>query len=263
MKAYVAILSARFRMLLQYRAAAVAGTVTQIFWGLIRMMIFEAFYRSSSAPQPMEVEDVITYIWLGQAMLTIMPWNVDPEIREMVRRGNVAYELLKPLDLYKLWFTRAIATRTAPAAMRSIPIFILGMLWFKMQFPDSLESGLAWVLATAGAVMLSAAISTILNISMLWTISGEGISRIIPAMVIIFSGLIIPLPLFPDWAQPFLQALPFAGIVDMPFRIYMGHIPPEGIFGVLAHQLIWTGALILIGRLVLSRGVKQMVVQGG
>ncbi len=51
--AYCAILSARFRMLLQYRAAAFAGFVTQLFWGLIRVMIFSAFYRSSNAPQPM------------------------------------------------------------------------------------------------------------------------------------------------------------------------------------------------------------------
>ena len=46
---YAAILGARFRMLLQYRAAAIAGLWTQIFFGLILIMIYEAFYRSSSA----------------------------------------------------------------------------------------------------------------------------------------------------------------------------------------------------------------------
>ena len=30
----------------QNRAAALAGMFTQLFWGLIRIMIFEAFYRS-------------------------------------------------------------------------------------------------------------------------------------------------------------------------------------------------------------------------
>ena len=36
--------------------------------------------------------------------------------------------------------------------------------------------------------------------------------------------MIIPLPLFPDWAQPVVWALPFAGLVDLPFRVYTGHI---------------------------------------
>ena len=62
MISYRAIVSARFRTLLQYRAAALAGLGTQLFWGLIRVMIMEAFYLSSNSSQPMGIEDVITYI---------------------------------------------------------------------------------------------------------------------------------------------------------------------------------------------------------
>jgi ABC-2 type transport system permease protein len=263
MKPYLAILSARFRMLLQYRVAALAGIVTQVFWGLIRMMIFEAFYRSSNASQPMSLEEVITYVWLGQSFLTLLPWNVDQEIRNMIRNGTVAYELLRPVDLYNYWFTRAIASRTTPAVLRSAPIFIFGMMWFGMHPPESVASGIAFAIAIFGAVLLSAAISTLLNISIMWTLTGEGMNRLIPAMVIIFSGLVIPIPLFPDWAQTFIRLLPFAGLGDTPFRLYVGHIPPEGVFGVVAHQLIWTGVLIAIGRVALSRGTKALVVQGG
>ena len=43
------VVSARFRVLLQYRAAAIAGLGTQIFFGLVLVMIYEAFYRSSTA----------------------------------------------------------------------------------------------------------------------------------------------------------------------------------------------------------------------
>jgi ABC-2 type transport system permease protein len=263
MKPYLAILSARFRMLLQYRVAAVAGIVTQVFWGIIRMMIFMAFYRSSSAPQPMELKDVITYVWLGQAFLTLLPWNVDQEIRRMIRDGTVAYELLRPVDLYNYWYTRAIAARTAPAAMRTIPIFVFGMLWFGMRPPVSWEATIAWVVATFGAVLLSGAISAVLNISLMWTIASEGMNRLIPAMVMIFSGLIIPIPLFPDWAQTVIHLLPFAGLGDTPFRLYTGNIPPEGVFGVVLHQLIWTGILIMIGKMALARGTKTLVIQGG
>ena len=71
MKAYLAILSSRFLALLQYRAAAVAGVCTQLFFGLVRVMIFDGFYRSSSGPQPMTYDQVVTYIWLGQAMLAL------------------------------------------------------------------------------------------------------------------------------------------------------------------------------------------------
>ncbi len=59
---YAAVVSARYRMLLQYRAAAVAGFGTQLFWGAIRLMILAAFYASSRQPPPMSMADIVDYI---------------------------------------------------------------------------------------------------------------------------------------------------------------------------------------------------------
>jgi len=39
----------------------------------------------------------------------------------------------------------------------------------------------------------------------------------------------VPLPLFPTWAQAALRWLPFAGLVDLPFWIYTGHIAIGGL----------------------------------
>ena len=36
-------------------------------------------------------------------------------------------------------------------------------------------------------------------------------------MIIVLSGALVPLPLFPDWLQPALALQPFAGLVDIPF----------------------------------------------
>ena len=95
MSAYLAVFQMRFLALLQYRAAAFAGFLTQVFWGFVRVMVLTAFYRSSAGPQPMELPDVVTYVWLGQALLMLLPFRPEPETQEMVRSGNVAYELLK------------------------------------------------------------------------------------------------------------------------------------------------------------------------
>jgi ABC-2 type transport system permease protein len=263
MVSYAAIAGARFRTLLQYRAAAAAGIGTQLFWGLIRMMIFEAFYRSTTAPQPMALRDVVTYIWLGQAMLGIQPWNADADIRQMIRTGTVAYEMLRPLDLYNLWYSRAVALRTAPTLLRSVPIFLMALLFFGMQPPPSWAAAAGWILTTLGAVLLSAAFTNLISISLLWTISGEGATRLIFVMVLLFSGMIVPLPLFPDWAQAALNFLPFRGLVDVPFRVWTGHIPAGQIGFAFAHQVAWTVALILLGRWILARGTRRLVIQGG
>ena len=71
-----------------------AGLWTQIFFGLVMIMVYEAFYRSTDRPQPMTFPQVVSYVWLGQALLALLPWNVDAEV-EMQRRGGVQ-ALLSP-----------------------------------------------------------------------------------------------------------------------------------------------------------------------
>ena len=260
---YWAIISARFRTLLQYRAAAVAGLVTQVFWGLILVMVFEAFYRSSTATQPMAIEEVVTYVWLGQGFFALLPWGVDADIRGLVRTGGVSYELLRPLDLYAHWFSRALALRTAPVLLRSVPLFLLAALFFGMEAPDSPAAAGAFVVAMLGALLLSSAITTWLSISLMWTISGEGLNALSGGAVMIFSGSLVPLPLFPDWAQSVLAFLPFRGLVDAPYRLYLGHIPPGEVVVHLGHQFAWLVVIVVLSRWVLSRGLRRLVVQGG
>jgi ABC-2 type transport system permease protein len=273
MIAYRAIFSARFRTLLQYRAAALAGCVTQLFWGFVRLMIFEAFYRSAGADvvQPMTFAQLACYVWLGQAVLAMQAWNVDPEVRQVIRSGAVAYELLRPLDLYNLWYCRSLALRTAPTLLRCIPICIVAMLLlpllgassWALTPPPTLAAAAAFVAAMLGALLLSCAFTMLSNISLLWTLSGDGATVFLSSAVILFSGMVIPLPLFPDWLQPVLQGLPFAGMADTPFRLYTGNIPASQAIPLLFRQLIWTIALILLGRYLLSVGMRRLVIQGG
>lgn len=263
MKAYWAILSARFRVLLQYRAAALAGFGTQLFWGFIRVMIFTAFYQSTTVAQPMTLRETINYIWLGQALLLLVPWNQDREVEHLIRTGNVAYEIIRPLDLYWFWFCRAVALRVAPVLLRAIPMFLVAGLFLGLDLPPTMASAGAFAAAMLGALLLSSAITTLSTISMFWTISGEGIIRFFPTISVILCGLIIPLPLFPDWAQPVLNILPFRGVMDVPFRLYMAHIPPQQAPALVAHQLAWTAGLIMLGRMLLARGLRRVVVQGG
>jgi ABC-2 type transport system permease protein len=272
LRPYRAVISARFRMLLQYRAAAIAGLWTQVFFGVVLIMVYEAFYRSSDpAAQPMALAQLVSYVWLGQALFAMLPWNVDPEIRAMVRSGAVAYELCRPIDLYSLWYARAIAHRTAPVILRAVPMTVLVMVGlpllglgeWRLAPPPSIASGAGFAAALAAAFVLACALSTLVNISLMWTVSGDGVLMVALTAVSLLSGLIIPLPLFPDWAQPVLRWLPFAGIFDLPFRIYSGHIPPGDLVLVLARQVGWTVALVAFGRWLLGRGMRRIVVQGG
>jgi ABC-2 type transport system permease protein len=263
MRPYLAILVSRFLTLLQYRAAALAGVGTQLFFGLVRIMIYDGFYRSSTGPQPMTAEQVTTYVWLGQAMLLLGMLDIDKDVAGMIRTGSVAYEMTRPLDLYNLWFARAVSGRSAPLLMRAIPIFVMAGLFLQLQQPASLAAGFLFALSLGGGLLLASSIVVLMTISLLWTISGEGIYRLAGPLVFFFSGIVIPLPLMPDWMQQLIAILPFRGLLDTPFRVYMGTFTPAQAAMALLHQLTWVATFVLAGRLILARGLRRLVVQGG
>jgi ABC-2 type transport system permease protein len=271
MRPYFAIFAARFLIMLQYRAAALAGIATQFWFGAIMIMALSAFYTGAHGSASITLAQAITYIWLGQAFLGLLPWNVDPEIALMMRTGNVAYERLRPVDTYFYWFTRAMAWRAAATLLRSLPLLFvtsvlfeyLGLEAWSLRPPPSFDALVLFVFSMVAVVLLSSAITTLLNISVVWTISGQGINVITNSLVLILSGMVIPLPLFPDWAQLLLLLQPLAGLVDIPYRIYFAHLSAGAAIAGIALQVSWTVLFIVLGRLLLTHTMRRIQIQGG
>ena len=100
----------------------------------------------------MTFAEIVSYVWLGQALLAMLPWNADAEIRAMIRSGAVAYELCRPIDLYSLWFVRALAWRTAPTILRAVPMCLIaavilpliGLGEWRLASPPSIASAAAF-----------------------------------------------------------------------------------------------------------------------
>ena len=271
MRAYAAILKMRLWTLLQYRTAAIAGLGTQIFWGMIKVMVLGAFYASTgpetdlqkAASSPLSLEQVITFIWLAQAFLQLLPWNIDKELETLVKTGNVAYELVRPLDLYWLWFARALALRLIPTLMRSIPLCIVAGFFLGLSAPVSWTAGLAFCAALVFAAVVASAMTTLIVISLFWSVSGEGIQRLVPTVSLVLSGMLIPLPLFPEWMQTFLNIQPFRAVLDIPTRLYTGVIPATDALACFAFQIGWAVIFIGLGKWLINRAVKRFVVDGG
>jgi len=271
LRPYVAVLGARFRMLLQYRAAAFAGFSTQLFWGAIKLMILAAFLAANHHASPMSLPQIAAYVWLGQALLGVLPWNVDTELQEKMMNGAVAYELLRPVDLYAFWYARTMALRTATTFMRMIPMILFaGILMPLSGFgawalppPVSGEAAVYFLMSLTATVALASAITMLMHVALIWTLSGRGFNTVMTGLVIVLSGLTVPLPLFPDWLQPFLYWQPFRGLADVPYRIYSGNIGTDAALFEIVQQIVWTALIVAGGYAWLSVGKSRVVVQGG
>lgn len=267
MRAALAIFKMRFLLFLNYRMAAIAGLFTQLFFGFVMIEVYHAFFQSSgNVDSPMTLTQTTTYIWLGQGLLALLPWNGDREIKTMIRNGDFAYELVRPLSIYWYWFVRILAQRIAPVLLKGTSLFVIVILitrgTYVLQPPVSMLGFVLFLLVLSSGVILGAAISNIITISILFTI-GDGIERFLPAVITVFSGMIIPLALFPDNIQWLFKILPFSGLVDAPYRFYLGLYSLNDFIPILSIQLVWIILLIGLGQLMLKAAKRRVIVQGG
>ena len=149
MKAYITYFKLKFISSLQYRSAAWAGIATQFFFGFVYIMVYVAFYESGGNNLPMELPQVVTYLWLNQALLALVnQFTRDQELFKLVREGGISYELVRPKNLYFMWYFKIIGQRLANVTLRFFPLLLVTSILpypFHMGGPASILHFLSFI----------------------------------------------------------------------------------------------------------------------
>jgi ABC-2 type transport system permease protein len=267
MKAYLSFFKIRFINGLQYRAAAYAGIATQLAWGFMYIMMYQTFYNTNPSAAPMDFQQLSSYIWLQQAFLALyMTWFLDNELFDLISSGNVAYELCRPINIYDTWFIKNCAIRLSKALLRSIPILILASFMpkeYRFTLPASSTTFVLFIIAMFLGFIVVVAYCMLIYIFTFYTISPMGVRMALVMIADFFSGGLVPLPFLPDWMTKYIYLSPFGAMQNVPFRIYNGNIPFNEAIKAIILQMLWSIILIIFGKVLISKALKKIVVQGG
>lgn len=267
MRTYLSYFKLKIKTGLQYRQAAIAGILTQFFFGFVYSSVYIAFYESGSSNLPMELPKLISYLWLCQAFFSIIYlWYKDKEIIKLIKTGNISYELARPQNLYFIWATKIMSERLAKVILRFLPILIVASVLpapYTLDLTITLPMLLLFVVTFVLAVILMTLINVLMHLICLFTLDEKGIINVMAIIADLLSGLVIPIPFFPKSLQVINNFLPFRYVSDFPFRFYVGDIPINQCYQGIIIQIIWIIILFLIGKKLANIGFKKAVIQGG
>ena len=104
----------------------------------------------------------------------------------------------------------------------------------------------------------------IIYIAVIFTKSQRGIKMVFQLVAEFFSGLVIPLAFMPEILVKILKFTPFYYMQNLPFNIYVGYTTNEKeIFFSIIVQIVWIILLTIFGKIVLSKKIKKIEIQGG
>ena len=265
MSSYLGLFKMTFKGELQYRAKALSGIVTQIFWGLLYIYLYTAF-MGGKIIDGFSIKQMISYVWVGQAFFVLRFADLPKNCAKEVESGDVCYKFVRPVDLYNQWFAEHFGYKLSATLIRCLPLTICAFLMpkgLRLMLPASFTSFILFIIALFIGALITSSFSMISIFLTFKTLSAKGILTLMNAVCGVLGGMYVPIVFMPQSVQNVLNYLPFRFIFDLPARIYIGNIPPLEAIKLLAIALIWLVALIFIGKMLIKLASKKTVIQGG
>lgn len=264
MRIYWEVARRSFRRWSTYRAASVAGAITNTFFGFLMASILLAVYRHRADVGGFDAVDAVTFTFLGQGFLMLVEaFGGDAGISERVRTGDIVTDLYRPVDVQGYYLAQDLGRAGFVVLARGLPPFIIGGLVFHLRTPTDPLVMATFVVSTFLALLVSFGIRFLVGVSAFWTLDSHGTRVMANVATSFFSGFIIPLVFFPPWLEGVARVLPFASMAQVPLEIFLGKHQGRPMVSVLAVQALWAAALLAAGRIALAAATRKVVVQGG
>jgi len=260
---YLALAGTNLRRQLTYRAANLAGLITNLFFGALRAYVLIALFGAREQVAGYSVRDAVTYSGITQALMSCVAIFGWWDMIRSIRTGEVATDLSRPVDYFWYWCALDFGRGVGQLALRGLPLVALYVLAYRITSPPTLWHWLALPISLLLGLFVSFAWRFLVSLTGFWTRDATGIGRLAFMLAYFFSGLLMPLAFFPDWAASLLRLTPFSAMMYLPSEVYLGVVRGPGLAAALAVQALWAVALYALARVVLAAGVRHLVLQGG
>lgn len=254
---------AAFQQQLAYRVANWAGLFTNTAFLLLKAGVYTACYAERASIGGLDLRAATTFATVTQAALMVAPQWGAVGLAADVYTGQVAVDLLRPVDLFTVTMARRMAVSAYYAFARLVPVLAFGALAGLLAPPASLAAGLGFLASLAVGAWIGNAILFCIEASSFWLESEKGVRMFVLGLSVLPSGLLLPVAWFPPGAQGLLRATPFAYTINLPVEIWLGRAHGAGLAWALAVQLGWALALTVLAKVALARGARRLQIVGG
>ncbi|MBH5335109.1 ABC-2 family transporter protein [Streptomyces pactum] len=266
MRLYAAVAMNSFRRYATYRVATAAGVFTNTVFGFIVAYTYIALWDQRPRLGGYDMSQALTFVWLGQALLAaaaLMGGSFQEELQERIRTGDIAVDLYRPVDLQLWWLAGDLGRAGFHLVGRGVLPMVLGGIAFDLWLPGSPLTWAAFLLSVALGLLVGFAVRYLVALTAFWLLDGSGVTMMSSLLCLFFSGMLLPLTVFPGLLGEIARVLPWSAIFQVPADVFLQQHTGTGLLRALAFQVFWALALLAAGRAVQSAATRKVVVQGG
>lgn len=261
--AYLDFIRIRFLTMLAYRINYYSGILIYSLNIGVNYFTWMAIYGNGDSLGGFTATQMISYVavsWMARAFYFN---NLDREISTDIRDGSIAIQFIRPYNYVLVKMMQGLGEGMFRFLLFMIPGMAIAMLLFPVQLPTAPSAWAGFLVMLFFSFLINSQINIITGLSAFFVENNEGMMRMKRVIVDLFSGLIVPISLFPNWLSSVLELLPFQAITYLPGSVFTGRVQGVGIWNVLGIQIFWFLVLLLPIVWLYHAARRRLFVQGG
>ena len=262
-KAFYYVYKTRIQKTLAYRFDVYGNIIWQCIVMFATAYFWKALYTGYDIVKGVQVEDMMTYTIVSSMMSLFFITFVEQRVIQSVEKGTVATDMLKPINLFGIYFFEDLGYTTSLIVQNVIPIFIIGSLFIGVPMPHSMPLFLLFVPSVVMAYLINWLLAACFSTWAFTAINMNPMVQVKKHLIRLLSGCVIPMWFFPEWLSDTLNVLPFVYIYQLPLDIYIGKYESDVLLQKMGIQVIWLLVLWFFFLYLQRRVVKHVLVQGG
>lgn len=248
---------------LVYRANAVIWIMTDVVTAVTMPLIWLASYNGRPFIQGFTPSDMVSYYLVILALTGFVESHIMWDMANDVKQGRFNIYLTRPFSFMQYMYASNLGWRTMRTIL-AIPIYICVIGLFHRYLPVHPHFNIGWTfwLSIVLGHLVSFTITYAMGLISLWLYEARSVYNFYYLPLIIFSGQVAPLSLFPAFLQRVVYFMPFPYTLAFPANIFLGRVNGEQILQGLLIQCLWIIISLLATRYLWYGGLKRFTAFG-
>lgn len=248
---------------LTYKFNVYGNILMQTIIMIANAFFWKALYRGKDMVLGVTVDTMMTYTVISSAISVVLITNVERRLQNSVRTGTIAVDMVRPVNIFKVFFAEDLGNLTALVFQNLIPILIVGAVLIGVPKPASPISLLLFGVSLFLAYCINYLLAVLFGMLAFSIIEMDALFQVKKHLIRLLSGSIIPIWFMPQWFAAVLKCLPFVYLYQMPLDMYIGKYTPQSLVWGLGVQCVWVIGLYFVYQIRQKSVIKQLMVQGG
>lgn len=260
---YRALFRACLTESLTYRSQNLVWVVQGVLPPLFAIIAWLAIYGDRGQVGGFTRSDMITYYLVIAIAWYIIGGRINGQIARAIKDGTVAHQLLKPSAALALQVLAEQCWKLVSLTL-ALPLYLVLVLYFRHDLHIALTVPRVAValLSTLVSAVIFIILEIMLGIMAFWTTNTRNLFDVYDLLLILASGELVPISMFPRPLGAALNVLPFRYTFSFPVEIFLGKLDPaQTVLGLLA-QVAWLAVLCGLARLMWVHGLRRYSATG-